>query len=145
MLKCSGSVAWLAGMAAVLSPFTLFSGNAPLVLVGLWLPVLFGVLLWQEGEVPVLLFVFMWQWLEVFTGVFYSVVRGTPMDAMFGGPELSMAVWLSTAALATAALGARLGLLGASVPTLNQFLSEARRLSIRAVAATPPRKINALL
>ncbi len=133
MSRISVNVKWLAGIATVISVFTLFNVNASLALAGLWLPVLFGVLLWREGEVPVLLFIFMLQWLEVFTGVFYSIVRGIPMTAMFGGPELNTAIGLSAAALAVAAVGARLGLVGARVYPSKQFLYEARELSVRSL------------
>jgi hypothetical protein len=75
----------------------------------------------------------MLQWLSVFTGVFYSMLRGIPIDALFGGPELTRAIQLSAVALVVAAVGARFALIGARVHGSDRFASEARTLSIDGV------------
>jgi hypothetical protein len=133
MTRVSRNVKWLALTAGVLTPVAVFSLNPQLGVAGLWLPVFLAVLLWREGEIPVLLFAFMLQWLEVFTGVFYSNVIGVPMNALFGGPELTTATALAGAALGVAAIGARLALIRAPLQPVARLRAEAADLSINKV------------
>ena len=84
---------------------------------------LFVRLLWRRGEPPILLFLVMFQWLQVAARVFHAAVMGVPVSelAVDPGAPVTTAILLGLAALVTLALGLRVGT--ALTPARKQSVS----------------------
>src|SRR5271170_5625980 len=69
-----------------------------------------GVLLWRDGESPILLFIFAYQWLQIVVAIFYAGWLGIDLNdySTFHG-DMQMAATLSLTALALLICGMRLG------------------------------------
>jgi len=96
------------------------------------LPIL-GVLLWREGEPPVLLFACAFQWLQATAAIFYTNHFGQTLEEAFGSNELSVATWLSILAVVVLAVGIRCGFIGAGKPRRSELEFEASRMDIKKV------------
>lgn len=68
-------------------------------------------LLWRPGEVPSLLFVFLYQWMQAAIAVFYANVTGVSVEEFLSKYSSSSeaATWLSLLGIVTLAIGMRAG------------------------------------
>lgn len=112
--------------AVTLAFFGLLTAN-PLLTAGaiLFVPVAM-TLVWRPGEVQALLFVVLFQWLQVTTRVFQADVAGVSVENLVLSEQApaALAVWLGLAALLTLAIGHRL----TAGPSLSQAaLAQANR------------------
>lgn len=87
-----------------------FGPNTDLALEAALVLVVGGALLWRPGESPILLLVFVLQWLQASVAIYHANWLGTGVAAysMVGG-STSLAVELSLSALLVLAIGLRLG------------------------------------
>src|SRR6267154_1657030 len=92
------------GVCASLAVVGFFTPNGFVTSVAFAVPAILGLLLWREGEPPVLL---------------------------FGCNELSVATWLSIVAVVVLAGGIRCGFIGAGKPRRNELEFEASRMDIK--------------
>src|SRR6266850_3931002 len=119
--------AWLA-----LAPLVIWGATTvnPLITVFslLLLPV-FALLLWREGNPPVLLFACVMQWLQAASGIFYHNRYEENLSQAIGSPELARATWLSLIGVLAQALGMRAALIGAGRLDTRNLEGEARQLS----------------
>jgi len=65
-----------------LSPIALIGPNTGLALYSCFVLVLGTRLLWRPGEPPILMFIFLYQWLEAGIGPFYGNLLGVPLDTL---------------------------------------------------------------
>ncbi len=108
------------------------SANPTLSVSAAILLALFFRFLWRPGEPPILLLALGFQWLQVAAKVIHADILGVSVQSLsaFGG-DMELAIWLSMGALATLALGMRIGLAG--LPAANSQLAreQARLFSIQ--------------
>jgi hypothetical protein len=73
--------------------------------------VVISILLWRRGEVPILLFVCMYQWAQASIGIFYAGAIGADLNELLGSNTKSVeeATLLSLGGLIALAVGLRLG------------------------------------
>lgn len=116
------------GMAAFLG---LFTPNPGLTVSSFLLLAWFFILLWRQGEPPILLLALGLQWLQVVTKVFNADVLGLPVNALntYQG-DMEKAIWLSMIALAILALGMRLALTHFKSPGRESARNEAMLFSV---------------
>jgi len=90
-------------------------------------------LLWRKREPPILFFVAAVQWLQVSLKVFHADFLGVSVKEMFGGGEISQAIWLGLSGILILALGARCAL--ARLPRLTEpkMQEEASQFSVRRI------------
>ncbi len=127
------NIRWLVLIGILFSIPAATAPNHDLTVTGIWLPVLLAILLWRRGEVPVLLFVVLMQWIKVFTKAFNADVQGVDLYALFGGPELSQAIWLSAGGLIAFATGMRVTTIGMHPPKYQQVMREIQEFSLGAL------------
>lgn len=84
--------------------------NPLLTLYSIIVAVVLPLLLWRQGEPPVLLFCCAIQWLQTTTVLHYANFAGADLVAAFGGDELQRAVALGLTGLIVLAGGIRLGM-----------------------------------
>lgn len=108
MTPIGGIVLLLVGITVV--TFLVWSRDWDLLLFSL---VVFGVgarVLWRQGEFPILLYVFLAQWLEASLATLLSGFEGIPINEVFLSPgDVRNATFLSLLAVLVLALGMRLG------------------------------------
>src|SRR5271166_5798207 len=87
-----------------------FSPNVLLALLSVTVLILGCMLLWRPGESPILLFLFVFPWLQASISIFYANWLGIDVAALdpFGG-DISTAILLSIAGLIMFAAGMRVG------------------------------------
>jgi hypothetical protein len=95
---------------------------------------LLGLLLWRVGEPPVLLFGCAFQWLQATAAIFYTNHFGITLNQAFGSYALTIATWLSIAAVVVLAIGIRCGYLGAGPPLGDSLEAEASRMHLGTLA-----------
>lgn len=84
-------------------------------------------LLWRSGEVPILLFVFLYQWLQASLTIFRANVLDVPIEKLSAyGSDIGMASVLSIVGLTFLAIGMRLGV-GPKDPHLAALMREQAR------------------
>jgi hypothetical protein len=101
--------------------------NLLLALLSVAVLVVGCMLLWRPGESPILLFIFVFPWLQASTGIFHANWLGIDIGdyPVFSG-EMHAAVAMSLAALLALAVGMRLGAgprRAADLPGLHQMAS----------------------
>jgi hypothetical protein len=122
------------GICAVLSLFGLFTPNGLVTSAAFGVPAILGLLLWREGEPPVLLFGCTFQWLQATAAILYTNHFGQTLEEAFGSNELSVATWLSLLAVVVLAVGIRCGFIGAGKPQRSELELEASRININKIA-----------
>lgn len=68
-----------------------------------------SALLWRPLEPPILWFVFVFQWIEVFLLTFYANAKGVPLRSVDYFSDPTYATWLAMLGLVSIALGMRVG------------------------------------
>lgn len=121
-------------VCAVLAAWGFFTPNGLVTSVAFMVLPLAGILLYREGEAPVLLFGCVFQWLQATAAIFYTNNLGISLNDAFGSNALNMATWLSIATVLVLALGERCGFVGAGGSLMSQLASEASRMSIEKIA-----------
>lgn len=102
---------WL--IAALVSLWGILGPNPWLTLSAAVLIPAFFLLVWKEGEPPILLLALGLQWLQVTTKIFNANVLGVPVSRLnqYNG-DVDVAIWLSMLSLLALALGMRLARAG---------------------------------
>ena len=108
----------------------LFTKNGIVTSAAIMVVPILGLLLWREGEPPVLLFGCAFQWLQATAAIFYCNHFGMTLDAAFGSNVLDAATWLSIVAVLVLALGIRLGYIRAGSSRRAALESDAAKLDI---------------
>jgi hypothetical protein len=125
-LKDIGNQIW--GSCIFLAIVGSLSANPWESAAGAMVPAILFHLLWRTGETPILLFCTMFQWLQAFAPVIMANLKGATLDAVFGGPQLRAAAWLSFIGIVVLAAGMHLVL--RKQPRLTHELDHyARRLN----------------
>jgi hypothetical protein len=108
----------------------LLTSNPLLTAASVLVVPLFVQLLWRRGEPPVLLFLVLFQWLQVTTRVFHADLVGVGVGRMALRPEspIATAVGLGLTALVVLALGQRIGM--RSVPLTSPARLEGERAGL---------------
>lgn len=130
--ETAASTFW--GIAAAVALISLFTANGITTSVAIMILPILGLLLWRRGEPPVLLFGCVFQWLQATAAIFYTNYYGITLNDAFGSYELSLATWLSMAAVLSLAFGIRAAFLHAGPPQGEAIRAEAKTLNIRRVA-----------
>ena len=117
------AVAAAAGLA-------LLTANPLLTAASLLVLPVFAVLLWRQGETPVLLFAVGFQWVQVTAKVFHADTLGVDVAELAATPSVKTAVWLSLAGLVALALGMRLGMRALRTSTSERARAEAAWFSV---------------
>jgi hypothetical protein len=112
----------------------LFTVNGIITSAAIMVLPLLGFLLWREGEPPVLLFGCAFQWLQATAAIFYTNNLGQTLDDAFGSHVLTIASWLSIAAVLILAIGVRCAFIGAGSTRKAELEAEASRLDIKKIA-----------
>ncbi len=141
----TSTVQGVAAFALAFAALNLAAPNAFLAAMCLAVLAIGFALLWRPGEAPVLLFVFLYQWLQTGISVFHANLTGAPMVeyAAFGG-DMPMAITLCLAGLLALAAGMRIGagardpatLRQARVTVLSQPISRWFALYVQAAAVS---------
>lgn len=100
------------GLVAVGAVFALLTANPVLTVACLLVLPALMALLWRRGEVPILLFVATYQWLQVATKVFRANTLGISVAQAGRTPTVETAVWLGLLAVVVLSVGMRLALRG---------------------------------
>src|SRR5438477_9183371 len=114
----------------VLAFVGLFTTNGIVTSAAIMVVPILGLLLWREGEPPVLLFGCAFQWLQATAAIFYCNHFGMTLDAAFGSNVLDLATWLSIVAVLVLALGIRLGYIRAGNSRRAALESDAAKIDI---------------
>ncbi|WP_281799689.1 hypothetical protein [Methylocystis echinoides] len=100
-------------LALALMGFLLIGPNAEITLLSIAVLLLGASITWRPAETPILLLAFLYQWLQIFVGVFHADISGIKLsDYSPVGGDLPYAVWLSAGGLTSLALGIRAGFIG---------------------------------
>ena len=121
------------GICALLAVVGFFTPNGLVTSAAFAVLPILGLLLWREGEPPVLLFGCAFQWLQATAAIFYTNHFGQTLEEAFGSNELSVATWLSILAVVVLAVGIRCGFIGAGKPRRSELEFEALRMDIKKV------------
>jgi hypothetical protein len=123
----------MAGIAALLA---LLTPNPFLTAISILVVPLFVTLLWRQGEAPVLLFIVMFQWLQVTAKIFHANFLGLPVAelALTPGSPVNTAIVLGLSALILLAVGQRIG--RSLLPGVQQ---DAQRLLVESKHLSPKR------
>lgn len=105
-VKLPSFLLWLFGGGAC---FGVLTANPLLTVASVLVVPLFMILLWRQGEPPILLFAVMFQWLQVTAKVFQADFTGVSVETLSIAPQVGKVVGLSLAGLVVLALGMRLG------------------------------------
>lgn len=100
------------GLPVVIVLFLTFGigPNAALALLACFALISGILLLWRPGEPPILLFIFLYQWLQSSIGIFYSNWKGVPLeDMMVHHGEHGQAAALCLIGLLFLGIGLRVG------------------------------------
>ena len=102
--RTSGSPAWLLLSPALLLPLAL---NGPNTMIALFAVVVLVVglgLLWRPGEPPILMFIFLYQWIQSGTGALYGNATGVPIQylTLYSGDHELASYLMLTGTLAMA-------------------------------------------
>lgn len=89
----------------VLVILMLFTSNPVLSVAAVLVLPIFMVLLWREGEPPVLLFAVFYQWIQVSSNVFHADLLGLPLRNIALVATTEEAMWLGLVGLVTLTLG----------------------------------------
>jgi hypothetical protein len=103
---------WLGISPAFLLPIAIVGPNAALVVYAIAVLTIGLRVLWRPGEPPILLFIFLYQWLQSAIGVIYGNVRNVPLSeaAYFAGRhELASGLMLSGVLVLALAMRAAAG------------------------------------
>lgn len=116
---------WLASLALV--PFAIIGPNAALALYACLVLALGLRVLWRPGEPPILLFIFLYQWIQAAVAAFYGNLLGVPIDALtpYMGQD-TLANFLQLTALLVLALAMRLaagGSIRSIFPRIQSFVA----------------------
>lgn len=120
------------GVCALLGAFTT---NGLITSVAFLVLPLLVLLLWRNGEPPVLLFGCMMQWLQATAAIFYTNHFGITLDHAFGSENLTVATWLSIAAVLVLGAGIRCAFIGAGESKRTHLESDADRMNINKIFA----------
>src|SRR5207253_5790674 len=101
------------GICALLAVVGFFTPNGLVTSAAFAVLPILGLLLWREGEPPVLLFGCAFQWLQATAAIFYTNHFGQTLEEAFGSNVLTTATWLSIAAVPILAIGVRCAFIGA--------------------------------
>jgi hypothetical protein len=107
-----------------------FTTNGIVTSAAIMVVPILGLLLWREGEPPVLLFGCAFQWLQATAAIFYCNHFGMTLDAAFGSNVLDLATWLSIVAVLVLAIGIRLGYIRAGGSQRAALESDAAKMDI---------------
>src|SRR5436189_6450512 len=121
------------GICALLAVVGFFTPNGLVTSAAFAVLPILGLLLWREGEPPVLLFGCAFQWLQATAAIFYTNHFGQTLEEAFGSNELSVATWLSILAVVVLAVGIRCGFIGAGKSQRTELESEASRIDINKI------------
>ncbi|SKA37217.1 hypothetical protein SAMN02745126_05910 [Enhydrobacter aerosaccus] len=105
------------GLCLVLSPFT--PDTVPFA-VGAMVPFACLRILYTPTMPAAMLYLFIWQWLEIFARVLQAWVDGQSMSAGTGGPNVTNAYWYMMASLIVLAIVFRLVMTNMKPPTPAQ-------------------------
>ena len=105
----TGSLVPILFASILLVPIALLGPNTPLALLA-WLTLVVGIrLLWRPGEPPILLLIFIYQWIEAAIGLFYGNLLGVEADHWTEhGGQHNQAILLTLIALAILAIAMRI-------------------------------------
>ncbi len=78
--RASLGLAWLAPI--FLLPIAIIGPNTGLALYACFVLGLATSLLWRPGEPPILMLIFLYQWIQVTVGLFYGNLLGTPINVL---------------------------------------------------------------
>ena len=97
-------------LAVVLFLIGIFGANPFLAVAAVLVLVAGGALLWRPGESPILLFIFLYQWLQASLAIFHANWNGVSVSVLseYGGDD-RQAIILTLIGLLVVALGMRLG------------------------------------
>jgi hypothetical protein len=108
----------------------LFTANGIITSTAIMVVPILGLLLWREGEAPVLLFGCAFQWLQATAAIFYCNHFGMTLDAAYGSNVLDVATWLSIVAVLVLAVGIRLGYIRGGTSQRAALESDAAKMDI---------------
>jgi hypothetical protein len=91
----------------LIASFGLLSANPFITFLGFCMVPALWNLLYKPGEPAVLLFCALFQWIQAFAQVISANIEGRTLDAVFGGPQLEWAAWLSLTSVLVLSLGMR--------------------------------------
>lgn len=84
--------------------------NSPLAMLSTGVLLAGGALLWRPGEAPILLIVFVYQWLQASAQIFHANAKGVDVTVLsYAGGQVAYATVLSLLALLAMAVGLRAG------------------------------------
>src|SRR5437867_4836764 len=122
------------GTCAALAAIGFFTPNGLVTSAAFAVLPILGILLWREGEAPVLLCGCVFQWLQATAAIFYTNHFNETLDEAFGSNRLAIATWLSVVAVVVLAIGIRSGYIGAGKPRRTDLESEVSRIDLNKVA-----------
>lgn len=104
------SLAALLPIALLGMPIALLAPDPELAAGGIAILMAFFALLWRPGESPILLFIVVYQWVQVNAKTFYGALIGVKVASQpsYGG-DVVLAIILGNAAVLSLALGLRFG------------------------------------
>lgn len=92
---------------------TLFTSNPMLSFIGIFIIPLLIILLWRDNESPALLFVALYQFIQVYSPLIAANIAGVSIIQYYNLDTMTQATLLSFLAIIILSLGMRIGLIGA--------------------------------
>ncbi|MBX9944451.1 MAG: hypothetical protein K2Y40_10265 [Reyranella sp.] len=111
---------WFFGICLFLSPF---APDPVAVIVGAAIAWLILMIIGTPAMPMAVVYLLLWQWMQVFARVLQSIIDGEPLSGGLYGPDVARAYWYMLTSLLTLAVAFRIVMSGSRPPTEERWFA----------------------